>query len=74
MHDIVQQYYGKTLTSSHDLQTSACKTDTGLPDYLKPILAQVHNEVLTRYYGCGLVLPELLEDLTVLDLGLRRGP
>jgi SAM-dependent methyltransferase len=73
MHDIVQQYYGETLTSSRDLQTSACKTDAGLPDYLKPILAQVHNDVLARYYGCGLVLPELLEDLTVLDLGCGAG-
>jgi len=73
MQDIVQQYYGETLTSSRDLQTSACKTDAGLPDYLKPILSQVHNEVLTRYYGCGLVLPELLEDLTVLDLGCGAG-
>ena len=31
MHDIVQQYYGEVLSGSLDLQTSACKTDTGLP-------------------------------------------
>ena len=40
---------------------------------MKPILAQVHDEVLARYYGCGLVLPEALEDLTVLDLGCGAG-
>src|SRR5437868_268875 len=73
MHDVVQQYYGEVLRGSLDLQTSACKTDTGLPGYVKPILAQVHDEVLARYYGCGLVLPEALEDLTVLDLGCGAG-
>jgi hypothetical protein len=33
---------------------------------------QVHNEVLDRYYGCGLVLPEALEGRP-LDLGCGRG-
>lgn len=73
MHDIVRQYYGETLCSSRDLQTSACTTDAGLPEYVKPILARVHDEVLSRYYGCGLVLPEALEGLTVLDLGCGAG-
>ncbi len=73
MHDIVQQYYGATLSSSLDLQTNACTTGDNLPEYVKPILARIHSEVLTRYYGCGLVLPELLEDLTVLDLGCGAG-
>lgn len=73
MHDIIRQYYGETLSSSLDLQTNACKTDTGLPEYVKPILAQIHGEVLSRYYGCGLVLPELLGGLTVLDLGCGAG-
>ncbi|SOD40374.1 methyltransferase domain-containing protein [Nitrosovibrio sp. Nv4] len=73
MHDTIQQYYGDTLSSSLDLQTNACKTDAGLPEYVKPILTQIHHEVLTRYYGCGLVLPESLEGLTVLDLGCGAG-
>jgi arsenite methyltransferase len=73
MHDVVQQYYGTTLGSSHDLQTNACSTGDDLPGYVKPILAQMHDEVLARYYGCGLVLPELLKDLTVLDLGCGAG-
>jgi arsenite methyltransferase len=73
MHETVQRYYGDTLNSSLDLQTSACKTDASLPDYVRPILAQMHREVLARYYGCGLVLPESLEGLTVLDLGCGAG-
>src|SRR5687768_8685004 len=73
MHDAVQQYYGDTLNSSLDLQTNACTTEAGLPEYVKPILAQIHNEVLARYYGCGLILPESLDGLTVLDLGCGAG-
>jgi SAM-dependent methyltransferase len=73
MHDAVQEYYGHTLNCSLDLKTNACTTDSGLPEYVKPILAQMHEEVLGRYYGCGLVLPEALENLTVLDLGCGAG-
>lgn len=73
MQEIVQKYYGETLTGSQDLQTDACCTDANLPDFVKPLLARVHAEVQTRYYGCGLVLPELLQGLTILDLGCGAG-
>jgi len=69
----VKDYYGKVLQSSDDLKTDACCTDEGLPEYLKPILSKVHDEVLTRYYGCGLVLPEQLEGARILDLGSGAG-
>ena len=69
----VQDYYGKVLKTSDDLKTDACCTDEGLPEYLKPILSKVHDEVLTRYYGCGLVLPEQLEGMKILDLGSGAG-
>jgi len=69
----VQDYYGKVLKTSDDLKTDACCTDEGLPSYLKPILAKVHDEVLIRYYGCGLVLPEHLEGARILDLGSGAG-
>ncbi len=69
----VQRYYGEVLQSSADLKTSACCTDAAPPDYLKRALAQVHDEVLTRYYGCGLVLPESLQGMRVLDLGCGAG-
>ncbi|HET8704961.1 MAG TPA: methyltransferase domain-containing protein [Pseudomonadales bacterium] len=73
MHDPVKAYYGEKLAGSHDLQTNACCTDASLPAYIKPVLADIHAEVLTRYYGCGLILPELLEGLTILDLGCGAG-
>jgi len=69
----VKDYYGKVLQSSDDLKTDACCTDEGLPEYLKPILSKVHDEVLIRYYGCGLVLPEQLEGMRILDLGSGAG-
>ena len=73
MKETVQKYYGETLSCTDDLQTNACCTDADLPDFVKPLLSQVHDEVLTRYYGCGLVLPESLEGLTILDLGCGAG-
>ena len=73
MHDIVQQYYGSTLQSTADLQTSACCDISQVPDWLKPLLARIHPEVMERYYGCGLVCPPLLEGCRILDLGCGSG-
>lgn len=73
MHEEVKDYYGKTLQGSHDLQTNACCTDTDLPDHLKPILSKIHDDVLTRYYGCGLIAPDVLEGMRILDLGSGSG-
>jgi arsenite methyltransferase len=68
----VQDYYGKVLSSSTDLQTDAC-CDAPPPEHLKPILSQLHDEVVSRYYGCGLVAPTTLEGLRILDLGCGSG-
>ncbi|OGB26595.1 MAG: methyltransferase type 11 [Burkholderiales bacterium RIFCSPLOWO2_02_FULL_57_36] len=73
MHDIVQEYYGQTLQHSGDLKTSACCDISQVPEWLKPLLARIHPEVLSRYYGCGLVCPPLLEGCRVLDLGCGSG-
>jgi len=69
----VQDYYGKQLQGSNDLKTNACCDPALMPEYLKPILAKIHPEVDSRYYGCGLVIPPLLEGLTILDLGSGAG-
>lgn len=73
MHDIVQDYYGRQLQSTADLKTSACCDIDQIPAWLKPLLARIHPEVLSRYYGCGLVCPPLLEGCRVLDLGCGSG-
>lgn len=72
MYDKVQEYYGQTLKHSDDLQTNAC-CDQAPPDWLKPVLGSIHDEVLSRYYGCGLVVPPLLEGARLLDLGCGSG-
>jgi len=73
MNENVRDYYGKVLQSSDDLKTDACCTDTDLPGYIKAALSDVHDEVLARYYGCGLIAPEALDGLSVLDLGSGSG-
>jgi arsenite methyltransferase len=73
MHDIVQEYYGRTLQQSADLKTSACCDASQVPTWLKPLLARIHPEVLARYYGCGPVCPPLLAGCRVLDLGCGAG-
>ena len=72
-HDLVQDYYGRQLQGTSDLQTSACCDASAMPEWLKPLLARIHPEVLARYYGCGLVCPPLLEGCRVLDLGCGTG-
>ncbi|WP_435250651.1 methyltransferase domain-containing protein (plasmid) [Vibrio sp. nBUS_14] len=73
MHNQVQEYYGKTLQGSDDLQTNACCTDDAMPEFLKPVLSNIHDEVMMRYYGCGLVCPEQLKGAKILDLGSGSG-
>ncbi|SLN34437.1 Ubiquinone biosynthesis O-methyltransferase [Falsiruegeria litorea R37] len=72
-HESVQNYYGEVLQASSDLQTNACCTPDEMPDHLKKILSQVHDEVLTRYYGCGLIAPLDLTGMRILDLGCGAG-
>ncbi|MEY4064775.1 MAG: hypothetical protein RIR26_983 [Pseudomonadota bacterium] len=73
MHDIVKDYYGKQLKNTSDLKTSACCDSSSIPSWLKPMLSRIHPEVLSRYYGCGLVCPTELEGRRILDLGCGTG-
>lgn len=73
MLDFVQKYYGEILQKSGDLKTNACCTVEAPPSHVASALAAVHEAVSSRYYGCGLVLPEALEGCRVLDLGCGTG-
>lgn len=73
MHEVVQEYYGKQLTGTEDLRTSACCDASAIPEWLKPLLSNIHEDVLARYYGCGLVCPAELKGARVLDLGCGTG-
>jgi 2-polyprenyl-3-methyl-5-hydroxy-6-metoxy-1,4-benzoquinol methylase len=72
----VSLYYGKILTKTEDLKTNACCTSVDsihLPDSLKKALRNISEEVSSKYYGCGLVFPESIEGLSILDLGCGAG-
>lgn len=71
--EVVKDYYGKQLQSSEDLKTTACCDISAVPEWLKPLLSNIHPEVLSRYYGCGLIAPALLEGCRILDLGCGAG-
>ncbi len=71
--DVVKDYYGKTLQSSADLKTEACCAPEDMPGFVKRLLGNLHDEVLAKYYGCGLVTPLALEGARILDLGSGSG-
>lgn len=71
--EVVKEYYGKVLKGSGDLQTSACCDGAEMPGYLAALIANVHDEVVARYYGCGLCIPTALQNCNVLDLGSGAG-
>lgn len=72
-HASIQDYYGKVLKSSADLQTSACCLAETLPPHVIAALKDVHEEVKDRFYGCGSPIPPAIEGATVLDLGSGSG-
>lgn len=68
-----QRYYGEVLSGSQDLRTDACCTTAAPPPEVRAALANVHDEVKARYYGCGLVVPQAIAGAHVLDLGSGSG-
>lgn len=72
-HDAVRQYYGKILQKSKDLKTNACTTSGQPPKYINEALSLIHEDVESKYYGCGLVIPPVLEGMRILDLGSGSG-
>lgn len=73
VYDSVQNYYGKVLSSSKDLKTSACTTLNSPHPLVRKALAKVPGEIKDKYYGCGTPLPLGIEGLNVLDLGSGSG-
>ncbi|CAB1442755.1 unnamed protein product [Pleuronectes platessa] len=74
VHVDVKEYYGNKLKQTSDLKTNACVTPAKpIPAFIRQALKKVHPEVTARYYGCGLVVPEGLEECIILDLGSGSG-
>ena len=73
IHEAVKEYYGKELQQSEDLKTNACCTIEEPPKHIKAVLSKIHDEVMSKYYGCGLTIPDKLDGLKILDLGCGSG-
>ncbi|XP_028391153.1 arsenite methyltransferase-like [Dendronephthya gigantea] len=71
--DNVKEYYGKILKTNADLKSSACVLVDEMPKQVKEALALCHDEVVARYYGCGLAFPMAIEGANVLDFGSGAG-
>jgi len=72
-HEDVSEYYGTILSQSSDLKTNACTAAAAPPRHIRELLRNVHPDVIAKYYGCGLCIPDLLDGCTVLDLGCGAG-
>lgn len=72
-HQEVTNYYGTELQSTEDLKTNACCTLTKPPKYILEALNLISDEVVAKYYGCGLTIPSAIKGLNILDLGSGSG-
>ncbi|KAJ2522154.1 hypothetical protein GGI11_001807 [Coemansia sp. RSA 2049] len=74
VYSSVKDYYGKVLSSSKDLKTSACTAGSAPHPLIRDIIGkQVPDAVNERFYGCGNPIPLGIEGLDVLDLGSGSG-
>lgn len=73
LQSFVREYYGKLLATSQDLQTNACCASGAPPSWVVSRLANVHEDVSNRFYGCGFPIPHGVHGATVLDLGCGTG-
>jgi len=73
VYDLVSDYYGKTLKSSKDLKTNACTTSGKPSNDVINAIKNIPDEILSKYYGCGVTTPNGINGLTVLDLGCGTG-
>lgn len=72
-YSVVQDYYGKVLSTSKDLKTSACTAGGAPHPLIRQLIKGVPQEILAKFYGCGAPLPLGISGLRVLDLGSGSG-
>ncbi len=73
IHEWVQEYYGEILKASEDLKTNACCAVGAPSARIATALRNIHDDVLSRFYGCGFPIPEAVEGRTIVDLGCGTG-
>ncbi|KAJ2557392.1 hypothetical protein EV175_001376 [Coemansia sp. RSA 1933] len=72
--DNVKDYYGKVLTDTSGLKTSACSSRSAPhPTVCRIIRTQVPAAVNDRFFGCGNPIPLGIGGMDVLDLGSGSG-
>ena len=69
----VKKYYGTHINTTDDLKTDACCTINKYPQNILKLLNNINNEILSTYYGCGLTIPDCLDNCNILDLGCGTG-
>ena len=74
-HEEIKKYYSNvTVKEQGEMATHTCACGPEcMPAYIRKILADIPEEITTRFYGCGSPLPAALEGCTVLDLGCGTG-
>ena len=65
--------YYDTISNSSQLKTNACCTLSKPLPHIRNAISNIHENVTSQYYGCGLVVPEALLDCKCLDLGCGCG-
>ena len=75
IHEKVKEYYSElTNKRGGELASSVCScASEGIPEEIKEIVAQLPDEIVMRYYGCGSPIPDKIDGCTVLDLGCGTG-
>ena len=73
MREQVRDYYGDVLQSSGDLKSDACCEISAPEPHIRDALKNIHPDVASQYYGCGLIAPDGLTGKRILDLGCGTG-
>ena len=55
------------------MKTDACCCADSHPDYIKDILKEIDDEIISSFYGCGSPIPPAVEGCTILDMGCGTG-